>query len=166
MMRSTRIAGPRGAIFSAPIRFSPIRTSASAWCSRRLREGVSDLLLRPIVAACRWQKDEAVPYVERHQSRGMMNSTDQFEAIVREHYEALFRFALSLARAESDAWDLTQQTFYAWAMKGHQLRDASRVKTWLFTTLHRAFLVARKRQTRFSEERLEDVLQQLTPLTA
>jgi RNA polymerase sigma-70 factor (ECF subfamily) len=90
----------------------------------------------------------------------MLNSTDQFEAIVREHYEPLFRFALSLTRVESDAWDLTQQTFYVWATKGHQLRDVAKVKSWLFTTLHRAFLVARKRQTRFSEDTLEDVLQQ------
>ena len=52
-----------------------------------------------------------------------MNSTEQFETIVSEHYEPLFRFAMSLTHAESDARDLTQQTFYVWAAKGHQLRD-------------------------------------------
>jgi DNA-directed RNA polymerase specialized sigma subunit, sigma24 homolog len=52
-----------------------------------------------------------------------MNSADPFETIVGEHYEPLFRFALSLTRMESDARDLTQQTFYVWATKGHQLRD-------------------------------------------
>jgi RNA polymerase sigma-70 factor (ECF subfamily) len=95
----------------------------------------------------------------------MLNSTDQFEAIVREYYEPLFRFALSLVRVESDAWDLTQQTFYVWATKGHQLRDVSRVKSWLFTTLHRSFLVARKRKTLFSEDTLEDVLLHLHVLS-
>jgi len=35
-----------------------------------------------------------------------------------EHYEALFKFAMSLTRAESDAEELTQQTFYVWARKG------------------------------------------------
>jgi RNA polymerase sigma-70 factor (ECF subfamily) len=90
-----------------------------------------------------------------------MNSADQFEAIVREHYEPLFRFAMSLARVESDARDLTQQTFYVWATKGHQLRDSSKVKTWLFTTLHRAFLVARRRQIRFSHHDPEEVADQL-----
>ena len=94
----------------------------------------------------------------------MMNSTDQFEAIVREHYEPLFRFALSLVRVESDAWDLTQQTFYVWATKGHQLRDLTKVKSWLFTTLHRAFLVSRKRRTQFPEDTLEDVALQLAGL--
>jgi DNA-directed RNA polymerase specialized sigma24 family protein len=75
-----------------------------------------------------------------------MNSTDQIEAIVSAHYEPLYRFAMSLTRAESDAWDLTQQTFYTWATKGHQLSDISKVKSWLFTTLHRAFLMARRKQ--------------------
>ena len=90
-----------------------------------------------------------------------MNSTDQFEAIVNEHYEPLFRFAMSLTRAEADAWDLTQQTFYVWATKGHQLRDISKVKAWLFTTLHRAFLVARRTQSRFPCQDLEEVSEQL-----
>jgi RNA polymerase sigma-70 factor (ECF subfamily) len=94
-----------------------------------------------------------------------MNSADQFEAIVGEHYEPLFRFAMSLTRAESDARDLTQQTFYIWATKGHQLRDISKVKTWLYTTLHRAFLVARRRQTRFIHHDLEEVSDQLPVFT-
>jgi RNA polymerase sigma factor (sigma-70 family) len=94
-----------------------------------------------------------------------MNSTDQFEAIVSEHYETLYRFALSLTRAESDARDLTQQTFYIWATKGHQLRDISKVKTWLFTTLHRAFLVARRRQIKFPHDDLELVVEQLPALS-
>jgi RNA polymerase sigma-70 factor (ECF subfamily) len=95
----------------------------------------------------------------------IMKPTDQFEAIVSEHYEALFRFAMSLTRAECDAKDLTQHTFYIWATKGHQLRDISKVKTWLFTTLHRAFLVARRKQGRFSHAPLDDVATQLPALT-
>ena len=90
-----------------------------------------------------------------------MNSAELFEAIVCEHYEALFRFAMSLTRAESDAWDLTQQTFYTWATKGHQLSDISKVKSWLFTTLHRAFLMARRKQSRFTHYDLEEVSDQL-----
>jgi RNA polymerase sigma-70 factor, ECF subfamily len=90
-----------------------------------------------------------------------MNSTEHFEAIVSEHYEALYRFALSLTRSESDAGDLTQHTFYIWARKGHQLRDLTKVKTWLFTTLHRAFLQGRRRQSRFPEQELDDVIEQL-----
>ena len=90
-----------------------------------------------------------------------MNSDDQFEAIVSEHYESLFRFALSLTRQESDARDLTQQTFYVWARKGHQLRDISKVKSWLFTTMHRVFLMARRRQNKVPHYDLEAVSQEL-----
>jgi RNA polymerase sigma-70 factor (ECF subfamily) len=72
-----------------------------------------------------------------------------FESVVARYYEPLYQFAFSLTRTEADACDLTQQTFYVWATKGHQLRDVSKVKTWLFTTLHRVFLEIRRRQTRF-----------------
>ena len=78
-----------------------------------------------------------------------------FETLVSTYYKPLYQFAYSLARAEADACDLTQQTFYIWAEKGHQLRDVAKVKTWLFTTLHREFLRSRRRQTRFPHVELE-----------
>ena len=58
-----------------------------------------------------------------------------------DYYRPLYQFAFTLTRDEADACDLTQQTFYIWARKGHQLRDQSKVKTWLFTTLHREFRI-------------------------
>lgn len=78
-----------------------------------------------------------------------MVSSLNFESVVAHYYEPLYQFAFSLTRTEADACDLTQQTFYVWAAKGHQLRDASKVKTWLFTTLYRHFLESRRRATRF-----------------
>jgi len=72
-----------------------------------------------------------------------------FESLVDLHYGQLYRFAMSLTRAESDACDLVQQTFLTWATKGHQLQDPSKAKAWLFTTLHRCFLESRRRITRF-----------------
>jgi len=79
----------------------------------------------------------------------------KFESLVDRFYAPLYQFAFSLTRAEADACDLTQQTFTVWATKGHQLRDASKVKTWLFTTLHREFLNSRRRQARFPHLELE-----------
>src|SRR5580765_3296655 len=90
-----------------------------------------------------------------------MASSPDFESVVACYYEPLYQFAFSLTRVESDAEDLTQQTFYVWATKGHQLRDVSKVKTWLFTTLHRAFLESRRRQARFPHHNLEEVSEQL-----
>src|SRR5258706_108471 len=79
-----------------------------------------------------------------------------FESLVSLHYASLYRFALSLTRKESDASDLTQQTFYVWASKGHQLEDASKVKSWLFTTLYREFLQTQRKETRFVHEELDE----------
>src|SRR5947199_3741587 len=91
-----------------------------------------------------------------------------FEGVVARYYEPLYRFAFGLTRAEADACDLTQQTFYVWATKGHQLRDQTKVKTWLFTTLHRAFLESRRRHARFPHYELDEVpldLPTLSPAT-
>jgi RNA polymerase sigma-70 factor (ECF subfamily) len=72
-----------------------------------------------------------------------------FEQLVAAHYEPLYRFALSLTRREADACDITQQTFFRWATKGGQLRDKSKARSWLLTTLHREFLAMRRREGRF-----------------
>lgn len=84
-------------------------------------------------------------------------SPDIFERIVSQHYESLYRFAFSLTHTEADASDLTQQTFYVCATQGHQLRDRSKVKSWLFTILHRQFLSVCKRAARFPQVELSEV---------
>src|SRR5512137_1468387 len=89
----------------------------------------------------------------------MMNlDPSTFEQIVSAHYESLYRFALSLARNEADAADLTQEVFRRLWEKVAQVRDASKVKTWLFTTLYREFVDARNHNARLEpmeEEALE-----------
>jgi RNA polymerase sigma-70 factor, ECF subfamily len=84
-----------------------------------------------------------------------------FDDLVACHYGPLYQFALSLTRDQAEACDLTQQTFCIWAAKGHQLRDISKVKTWLFTTLHREFLGSRRRQNRFPHIELDYVAAEL-----
>jgi len=75
-------------------------------------------------------------------------SEPAFDAIVEQHYRGLFVFAHSLSGNEHAAADLVQQTFYRWARHGDQLRDRSKVKTWLYTTLHREFLQGLRREHR------------------
>jgi RNA polymerase sigma-70 factor, ECF subfamily len=90
-----------------------------------------------------------------------MADNRDFEALVADYYRPLYQFAFTLTRDEADACDLTQQTFCIWANKGHQLRDKSKVKTWLFTTLHREFLGSRRRQVRFPQFEIESIATEL-----
>jgi RNA polymerase sigma-70 factor (ECF subfamily) len=80
-----------------------------------------------------------------------MSQETEFQRLVDLYYPSLYRFAFSLTRQENDACDLTQETFYIWATKGHQVRDESKVKSWLFTTLHREYLQRHRRTSRFPQ---------------
>ena len=67
------------------------------------------------------------------------------QAVVDEFSAPLYQFALSLTRSAAEAGDLIQETFRIWLMKGWQVRDPKKLKSWLFTTLHREFLRGRRR---------------------
>lgn len=82
-----------------------------------------------------------------------------FEDVIDTYYQPLYRFAFSLAKQEADASDLVQQTFLIWARKGHQLRDESKLKTWLFTTLRREFLGRVRKDARLSDSEPEGILE-------
>lgn len=86
-----------------------------------------------------------------------MRSDVDFERLVLEHHETLFRFARSMTRNEADARDLVQETFLRWAQRGHQLTDISKVKAWLFTTLYRESAGKARRAIRFPHEPIESV---------
>lgn len=76
------------------------------------------------------------------------------------YYQSLYRFALSLSRKPYDAEDLVHQTFLKWMTHKDQIRNEDRVKSWLFTTLHREFLHGQKkksRQTLVETEQLDQV---------
>lgn len=74
--------------------------------------------------------------------------------ITEEAYEGLYRFAISLSKSPSDAADLVQQTYWKWIKQRDQIKDPSKSKSWLFTTLHREFLKEIRRKGRLSH--LED----------
>ncbi|MGJ8677959.1 MAG: RNA polymerase sigma factor [Akkermansiaceae bacterium] len=85
----------------------------------------------------------------------------EFEELVDAHYKPLYRFAYSLAKNPDGAADLVQQTFCIWAQKGHQLKDRTKAKTWLFTTLFREHLTVSRRQKKYSDGDLEEMEYQL-----
>ena len=83
-------------------------------------------------------------------------SPETFQQLVDRYYAPLYRFGLSLSGNVDAASDLVQQTFFLWAEKGHQLRDHSKAKSWLFTALYREYLSTYRRNMRFPQVELED----------
>ena len=95
-----------------------------------------------------------------------MSADLELENLVNLYYGDLYRFGLSLTGNETDAADLTQETFYIWANKGHQLQKAASVKSWLFTTLHREFLKSCRRRNRFSTKSIDESVEDLPNVPA
>jgi RNA polymerase sigma-70 factor (ECF subfamily) len=88
----------------------------------------------------------------------------QYEEIVNACYAPLYRFAFSLSRSAADASDLTQEAFQRLASAKSALRELSKARTWLFTTVYRAFLQRRRHETRFPEiELIDGVVPACTP---
>lgn len=75
--------------------------------------------------------------------------TIDYDAVAREFYQKLHCFAMSLTRNAADAADLAQDTFQVLMQKGGQIRDLAKLKSWLFTTLHRRFLNQQRHAAKF-----------------
>lgn len=88
-----------------------------------------------------------------------------YEQITALHHESLYRFAFSLAGNPDDAAELTQEAYVRLLNKSWQLRDQSRVKSWLCTTLYRIFLGWKRRESRFPHLEVLSVEEELPPLT-
>jgi RNA polymerase sigma-70 factor, ECF subfamily len=88
-----------------------------------------------------------------------------YEQIVASHHEEIYRFAFSLTGNRADACDLTQETYVRLLMRGRQLRDRGKVKSWLFTTLYRIFLGRKRHESRFPHFEIYSVENEVPPLT-
>lgn len=93
-----------------------------------------------------------------------MNDAD-YEQAVATFYEALYAFGYSLAGNEDAAGELTQETYCRLLTKGGQLRDPSKVKSWLFTTLYRVFLGWKDRRARLPHFEISSVEGELPVIT-
>ena len=69
----------------------------------------------------------------------------QFEAEALRHLDALYSFALKLARARDDAEDLVSDTLLRAFERWEQYRLGTNIRAWLFTILYHVF-VSRKRR--------------------
>ncbi len=69
----------------------------------------------------------------------------QFEREALQHLDALYGFALKLARARDDAEDLVSDTMLRAFERWEQYRLGTNIRAWLFTILYHVF-VSRKRR--------------------
>jgi len=72
-------------------------------------------------------------------------------SIVDSLYNPLYQLAVGLTKSESDAADLVQETFLTFGQRLDQVRDFSKIKSWLFTTLRRYFLLKIRRHKKHPE---------------
>ena len=78
-----------------------------------------------------------------------------FEAEALVHLDALYSFALKLARARDDAEDLVSDTILRAFERWEQYRRGTNIRAWLFTILYHAF-VSRKRRIDAREVRIPE----------
>ncbi len=69
----------------------------------------------------------------------------QFECEALQHLDAMFSFALKLARSRDDAEDLVSDTLLRAFERWEQYHLGSNIRAWLFTILYHVF-VSRKRR--------------------
>src|ERR671912_695183 len=69
----------------------------------------------------------------------------RFEREALAHLDALYGFAVKLARARDDAEDLVSDTLLRALERWEQYRLGTNIRAWLFTILYHAF-VSRKRR--------------------
>ena len=89
-----------------------------------------------------------------------------YEQAVNSFYEPLYGFAYSLSGNENDACELTQETFARLLSKSAQVREESKLKSWLFTTLYRVFLGWKSRERRLPHLEISSVEHELPPVAA
>lgn len=70
----------------------------------------------------------------------------EFERAALEHVDALYGFAMSLARNSTDAEDLVQETYLRAIRAASQTKPTGDLKAWLFTILRHLWINQRRRQ--------------------
>lgn len=70
----------------------------------------------------------------------------QIGQLITDHHRAVYGYAYRLAGSVADAEDLAQQTFLVAQQKLDQVRDPSKVRSWLFSVLRSCYLKSRRKR--------------------
>ena len=82
----------------------------------------------------------------------------ELEKLCLAYYDDIFRYSLSLCRDRDMAQDLTQDTFLKALKSLHQLKDPSKLKTWLFTISRNLFISEIRKTNKVRIQPLEEML--------
>ena len=78
--------------------------------------------------------------------RGARRNGLTIQQLVTEHHQLLYRYAFRMIGNESDAEDLTQQTYLIAQNKLDQLRQPAAARAWLCRILRTTFLKSRRKR--------------------
>lgn len=67
--------------------------------------------------------------------------------LIEQYHRGVYRYAYRLSGSDADAEDLTQQTFLQVQRHVEQVRESSRLKSWIFSIVRNCFLESRRRRT-------------------
>lgn len=73
------------------------------------------------------------------------------------YYDDIFKYSLSLCRDTNLAQDITQETFLKALKSLHQLKDASKLKTWLFSIARNLFISNIRKNSKHYTFPLEEI---------
>ena len=69
-----------------------------------------------------------------------MKNSKNFETETMPHQDALYNYALKIARNSDDAQDLVQETYYKAYKSYHQFKNGTNSKAWMFMILKNTFI--------------------------
>lgn len=73
----------------------------------------------------------------------------EFESLALEHFDAVYRMAMHLAKHPDDASDLVQETYLKALRSSAGFQEKGKgIRAWLFTILHNTFYTKVKREKR------------------
>ena len=83
-------------------------------------------------------------------------TADRFWDRAGSHVKFLYNLAWRYTGNRYDAEDLVQETFYIAFKNYSQLRDESKIKSWLFTILRNTYLKSRRQHSRIQSAEYDD----------
>ncbi len=93
------------------------------------------------------------------------NQDELSEEVLCAEYEAVYRYALTLCRSESDAQDVTQETFLKAMRSSSGFRGDSSLYTWLCAIARNLWLNrCKKKRREVASEKIPDLPQSAPPV--